>query len=202
MGTKIVKMPGDKTDVQIRARLIERICKTHRADEEKVMEILRLDKRCGTEYAYPNRRPYAGRCLPKDIAELKNSTRRTYLLDAVERVNKRAKSSYDKECQKRISVKRARRPRARRAQANMERIETRASVQQRLQNPLAAAIQVLTTGTSKYFQPHFSELQYFVQCLNQDLPPSPSGEDGLKDLEAISLAYKNQISKLTNRTSC
>jgi len=25
------------------------------------------------------------------------------------------------------------------------------------------------------------------------LPPSPSGEDALKDLEAISLAYKNQI---------
>jgi predicted dehydrogenase len=68
-----------------------------------------------------------------------------------------------------------------------------ANVQQRLQNPLTTAVQVLTTGTSKFFQPHFAELQYFVRCLSQDLPISPSGEDALKDLEAISLAYKNQI---------
>jgi predicted dehydrogenase len=69
-----------------------------------------------------------------------------------------------------------------------------ANVQQRLQNPLATAVQVLTTGSSKFFQPHFAELQYFVTCLGKDSPLSPSGEDGLKDLEAISLAYKNQIS--------
>jgi predicted dehydrogenase len=69
-----------------------------------------------------------------------------------------------------------------------------AEMRQRLQNPLVTAAQVLTTGTSKYFQPHFAELQYFTQCVNKDLTPSPSGEDGLKDLEAISLAYKNQIS--------
>lgn len=68
-----------------------------------------------------------------------------------------------------------------------------ANVQQRLQNPLVTAIQMLTTGRSKFFQPHFAELQYFVTCLRKDLPLSPSGEDGLKDLEAISLAYKNQI---------
>lgn len=68
-----------------------------------------------------------------------------------------------------------------------------AEMRQRLQNPLATAAQVLTTGSSKYFQPHFAELQYFTQCVSKDLPPSPSGEDGLKDLEAISLAYKNQI---------
>jgi predicted dehydrogenase len=69
-----------------------------------------------------------------------------------------------------------------------------ATTQQQLQNPLNTAAQVLTTGTSKYFQPHFAELQYFENCLSQDLVPSPSGEDALKDLEAISLAYKNQIS--------
>jgi predicted dehydrogenase len=69
-----------------------------------------------------------------------------------------------------------------------------AEMLQRLQNPLATAAQVLTTGTSKYFQPHFAELQYFTQCVNKDLTTSPSGEDGLKDIEAISLAYKNQIS--------
>jgi predicted dehydrogenase len=69
-----------------------------------------------------------------------------------------------------------------------------AEMRQRPQNPLATAAQVLTTGTSKYFQPHFAELQYFTQCINKDLTPSPTGEDGLRDLEAISLAYKNQIS--------
>lgn len=69
-----------------------------------------------------------------------------------------------------------------------------ATIQQRLQNPLNTAAQMLTTGTSKFFQPHFAELQYFENCLCKDLVPSPSGEDGLKDLEAIMLAYKNQIS--------
>ena len=60
-------------------------------------------------------------------------------------------------------------------------------------NPILTAAQMLTTGVSKFYQPHFAELQHFVNCLMNDLPPSPSGEDGLKDLEAISLAYKNQI---------
>jgi UDPglucose 6-dehydrogenase len=72
---------------------IERICKIHGADERKVMEILRLDKRCGSEYAYPNRGPYGGFCLPKDIAELRNSTPDSILLGAVEEVNERAKKN-------------------------------------------------------------------------------------------------------------
>jgi predicted dehydrogenase len=69
-----------------------------------------------------------------------------------------------------------------------------ASAQQRLQSRLVSGIQMLTVGTTKFFQPHFAELQYFVKCLNQDTSPSPTGEDGLKDLEVIFLAYKNQIS--------
>jgi UDPglucose 6-dehydrogenase len=72
---------------------IERICKIHGADEAKVMEILRLDKRCGSEYAYPNRGPYGGSCLPKDIAELSNSTPDSILLEAVEEVNQRVKKN-------------------------------------------------------------------------------------------------------------
>jgi|SRR5271157_2446439 len=68
-----------------------------------------------------------------------------------------------------------------------------AETMQRLQNPLSTAVQFLTTGSSRFFQPHFAELQYFVQCVSKDSVPSPSGEDGLKDLEAISLAYRNQI---------
>lgn len=60
-------------------------------------------------------------------------------------------------------------------------------------NPLITAIQMLTTGRSKYFQAHFAELQYFVNCIVQDRDPSSTGEDGLKDLKAITQAYKNQI---------
>jgi len=68
-----------------------------------------------------------------------------------------------------------------------------ATVEHTPSNPLFTAIQMLTTGKSKFYEPHRRELEYFVKCLREDLPPSPSGEDGLKDLEAISLAYKNQI---------
>ena len=38
----------------------------------------------------------------------------------------------------------------------------------------------------------FDELVYFTDCVRKDIAPSPSCEDGLKDLEVISLAYKNQ----------
>jgi UDPglucose 6-dehydrogenase len=76
---------------------LERICKTHGADEEKVMEILRLDKRCGEEYAYPNRGPYGGKCLQKDTTELKNCTSGTLLLNAVEKVNEKTKQYYKKQ---------------------------------------------------------------------------------------------------------
>jgi UDP-N-acetylglucosamine 3-dehydrogenase len=68
-----------------------------------------------------------------------------------------------------------------------------ANVQQPIQSRVKSAIQMLTVGTTKFFQPHFAELQYFVNCLNEEISPSPTGEDALKDLEAISLAYQNQI---------
>jgi predicted dehydrogenase len=32
-----------------------------------------------------------------------------------------------------------------------------------------------------------------VDCLINDKKPTPTGEDGLKDLEVIEKAYKNQI---------
>jgi predicted dehydrogenase len=60
-------------------------------------------------------------------------------------------------------------------------------------NILLTAAQMLTTGKSKFHQAHLDEIQYFVDCLQNDSTPSPSGEDGLKDLEAIEKAYKNQI---------
>jgi len=52
---------------------------------------------------------------------------------------------------------------------------------------------MLTTGRSKFYELHRKELEYFVICLREDLPPSPSGEDRLKDLEAINQEYRNQI---------
>lgn len=68
-----------------------------------------------------------------------------------------------------------------------------ASAQHTPSNPMLTVAQMLTTGTSKFYQPHFTELQYFTDCLIHNLSLSPSGEDGLKDLETITQAYKNQI---------
>jgi predicted dehydrogenase len=39
--------------------------------------------------------------------------------------------------------------------------------------------------------PRFWELQHFVDCLQRDVQPQPSGEEGLLGMQAISLAYKN-----------
>lgn len=58
---------------------------------------------------------------------------------------------------------------------------------------ISAAYQMLTKGISSFNQPHFDELQYFVHCLINGEAPTSSGLDGLKDLEAISNAYKNRI---------
>ena len=55
------------------------------------------------------------------------------------------------------------------------------------------ALQLMTRRIPDFYKPFMKELSYFVQCVRQDLPPSPSGEEALKDLETISLAYKNQI---------
>jgi predicted dehydrogenase len=60
-------------------------------------------------------------------------------------------------------------------------------------NPLITAMQMLITGKSKFRKPHLEELKYFVNCIENDIPPSSSGEDGVKDLEAITRAYKNQV---------
>jgi predicted dehydrogenase len=69
-----------------------------------------------------------------------------------------------------------------------------ASVYQAPSNPLITATQMLITGRSKFRQPHLDELKHFVNCLINDAEPSSTGQDGLKDIEAIQLAYNNQIS--------
>lgn len=68
-----------------------------------------------------------------------------------------------------------------------------AKTQHRASNPLRTVAQMLAMNRSEFFASHLAELQYFVNCLAQDLTPSPSGEDGLRDLEAIAQAYRNQI---------
>ncbi len=39
--------------------------------------------------------------------------------------------------------------------------------------------------------PRFWELRHFVSCIQKDEQPQPSGEEGLRGLQAIALAYKN-----------
>jgi predicted dehydrogenase len=58
---------------------------------------------------------------------------------------------------------------------------------------IITALQLILRKTPKYFLSHRAEISHFVQCIKEDKQPSPPGEDGLKDLEAIEKAYKNQI---------
>lgn len=60
-------------------------------------------------------------------------------------------------------------------------------------NRILHAIQMLAMGSSTFWQPHLAELNHFVNCIIKDVSPSPSGEDGLRDIEAIETAYKNPI---------
>lgn len=60
-------------------------------------------------------------------------------------------------------------------------------------NPLVTAVQMLATGRSRFYQPHLDELQYFTNCLINDLTPSPSGQDGLNDIAAICKAYEHRV---------
>ena len=58
---------------------------------------------------------------------------------------------------------------------------------------LVTGVQMLSTGHSKFHQPHLDELEYFLKCIINDLTPSPSAVDGLRDLEAIKRAYENMV---------
>lgn len=46
---------------------------------------------------------------------------------------------------------------------------------------------------------YYRELQYFVECVSSDTPPSPNGEEGLLDLKIISMGYKNAFNLTPNR---
>ena len=60
-------------------------------------------------------------------------------------------------------------------------------------SPILNAMKNLTTGTPKGLLPFLLELQHFINFTVKDISPISSAEDGLKDIEAISLAYKNQF---------
>ncbi len=58
-------------------------------------------------------------------------------------------------------------------------------------SPVKTALRMLVTGTSGFHKPHLEEIQYFANCIINDVNPSPSGEDGMEDLKAITESYKN-----------
>lgn len=68
-----------------------------------------------------------------------------------------------------------------------------AFAQHSTKSSLKTLVQRLTLSVPEFRQPHFNELHYFANCLIRDSSPSPSGEDGLKDLEAVYQAYHNSI---------
>ncbi len=58
------------------------------------------------------------------------------------------------------------------------------------QNKVTTAINLILGRTPKFFVPYKEEMSHFVNCLNKDDTPSPSGEDALNDILAITNAYK------------
>jgi predicted dehydrogenase len=60
-------------------------------------------------------------------------------------------------------------------------------------NLIFEALKQLVVGTSEFYQLFKSELEHFVNCLENYEDPSPSAEEGLADLKIIDQAYKNAI---------
>jgi predicted dehydrogenase len=85
------------------------------------------------------------------------------------------------------------------SQESQKKVELFGTVQHAVENRIPeskvlAAIRLLTTNSTQYESTYLRELQHFVYSVRRDFPPSPSGNDALKDLEAISQAYQNEIS--------
>jgi myo-inositol 2-dehydrogenase/D-chiro-inositol 1-dehydrogenase len=60
-------------------------------------------------------------------------------------------------------------------------------------NKVLTFLKLLAGLPPSFNLPYMYELQHFIDCINHDLAPRSSGEDGLNDLAAISLAYKNSV---------
>ena len=54
-------------------------------------------------------------------------------------------------------------------------------------------IELLLGRIPDFFMPYYDEVSHFVNCINEDTFPSPSGDDAYNDLEALLRAYKNPI---------
>jgi predicted dehydrogenase len=61
------------------------------------------------------------------------------------------------------------------------------------QNKVKTAVKLLLGKTPEFFKPYFKELMNFINCINEDGEPVSSGCDAIKDLEAITQAYKNKV---------
>jgi UDPglucose 6-dehydrogenase len=76
---------------------VRRICEQRDVDAGRIRNILRKDsKRWTDEYTDPFKGPYGGSCLPKDIRELINSSKKAILLKSVEKVNEEVKKESKK----------------------------------------------------------------------------------------------------------
>lgn len=64
-------------------------------------------------------------------------------------------------------------------------------------NKIVTAMQLLLRRTPSFYISYLNELQHFVDSIRRDLNPTPSGEEGLLDLEVIEKSYRNSV-KLGN----
>ena len=62
-------------------------------------------------------------------------------------------------------------------------------------NRIITAIQLILRQTPSFYQSHLKELQFFINCIRNDSLTTLTGEEALRDLETISIAYENSQSR-------
>ena len=65
------------------------------------------------------------------------------------------------------------------------------SVYRKPTNKIITALQMLIGTETTFLKPYVRELNYFVECIINDVQPKPSAEEAKKDLETIYYAYNN-----------
>jgi len=58
---------------------------------------------------------------------------------------------------------------------------------------IKTAIQLMLRKTPSFYKSYLNEIQHFIDSIQKDQQPQPSGIDCLKDLQVIEKAYKNTI---------
>ena len=61
-------------------------------------------------------------------------------------------------------------------------------------NKVTTATQLILGRTPKFFVPYLKEVSHFIDSIQKDFQPMPSGDDALKDSEVIARAYASQVS--------